>query len=43
VSAAINLVTDFAILVLPIWTVVQLPLSVRRKVGVSVVFSAGMM
>ncbi|CAI6340150.1 unnamed protein product [Periconia digitata] len=40
-TSALNVVSDFAILILPIWSVLQLRMPVRRKIGVSAVFATG--
>ena len=42
-GAAVNFVSDVSILVLPIYQIWQLQLSTARKIGVSSVFSAGLL
>ena len=42
-GAVINVISDFAILVLPIGKIWQLHMSPRRKLGVCAVFSAGVL
>ena len=41
--AAVNIVSDVSILVLPLGKVWQLRISARRKIGVSAVFAAGVL
>ena len=41
ISATINVVSDISILVLPIHSIFQLQLPLKRKIGVSAVFAIG--
>lgn len=43
IGAMINVISDFAILVLPIGKIWQLHMSPRRKLGITAVFSAGLL
>lgn len=43
ITAAFNIVSDFCILLLPLGKIWRLQMPVRRKVGVSAVFAAGLL
>jgi hypothetical protein len=42
-GAVVNIVSDFSILILPIYSVWQLQLNTARKIGVSSVFATGLL
>ena len=42
-NAAVNMISDISILILPVYKIWQLQLSIRKKIGVSSVFSAGLL
>jgi hypothetical protein len=42
-GAVVNIISDFSILILPIYSVWQLQLNTARKIGVSSVFATGLL
>lgn len=43
ISAVLNVVSDFFILVLPLWAIWHLQMPLKRKFGVSIVFATGVL
>jgi hypothetical protein len=42
-TASVNLVSDIMLLVLPIYFVLQLQMSLNRKIGISAIFASGLL